>query len=79
MSTTGVPGGLPSHDYSDVPDKVVGAGWARTPHARRSCRDKRPYVVVPWTFPSATHGRRAPAVLDRGPGLLDRGGARHGR
>jgi hypothetical protein len=50
VSTTGVPGGLPSLMYSDVPDKVHRRRVGRRPHKRRSCRDNRPYVVVPWTI-----------------------------
>jgi hypothetical protein len=67
MSTTGVPGGLPSHDYSHVPDKVYRRRVGRTPHARRSCRDNRPYVVVPWTLPGAvTTGEHPPYwIADR--------------
>ncbi len=53
MSTTGVPGGLPSLMWQDVADRVHRRRVGRVPHKRRSCRDNRPYVMVPWTIPTA--------------------------
>lgn len=66
-STTNVPGGLPSNDYHHVPDKVFRRRVGRRPHARRTCRDNRPYVIVPWTFPGAlTAGEHPPYwIADR--------------
>ncbi len=50
MSTTANPGGMPSHDFNHVPDKVYRRRVGRTPHSRRACRDNKPYVLVPWTI-----------------------------
>lgn len=50
MSTTNIPGGLPSDRFHHVPDRLHRKRVGRQPHARRDCRDDRPYVIVPWTI-----------------------------